>query len=290
MQKLREMLEQGPTFSFEFFPPKTDKGRENLRQAISELESLQPSFVSVTYGAGGSTRGTTKEIVSEINETTPLTPVPHLTCIAHTRSELRGILAGYHEEGLRTVLALHGDPPRDNPDIEPGELERAVELVRLAREVGDFSVAVAAHPEGHPNAPDMATDRKHQAAKLKEADAGITQFFFDPQHYFRFMDDLERLGVDTPIIAGVIPVTNAKQVQKFAAMSGAEFPTKLAERLEAAGDDPDEVRRIGVEAATETTQQLLDQGVPGIHFYTLNRAQAVCEVYEHLGIPAGARA
>jgi methylenetetrahydrofolate reductase (NADPH) len=284
MTRIRDLIDRGPTLSFEFFPPKNEEGRQRLRQTVRELGTLEPSFGSVTYGAGGSTRDATQEIVADLQADGQIMPMPHLTCIAHTRSELRTILAGYRDQGLDNILALHGDPPRDNPDIEPGDLRLAVELVELARDVGDFCVAVAAHPEGHPKAPDLDTDRKHQAAKLKEADFAVTQFFFRVEDYFRLVDDMERLGVDTPIIPGVIPVTNATQTKRFAEMAGAAFPEDLLERFEAVGDDAAAARRIGVELATEICQALIEQGAPGLHLYTLNRADACREVYTNLGI------
>lgn len=283
MKHIRELLEAGRTLSFEFFPPKTEAGEQRLARTISELEPLEPSFASVTYGAGGSTRDRTQDIVREIHGRGAMLAMPHLTCIAHGRDELRAILAGYRDEGIENVLALHGDPPRDNPDIAPGDLRWAAELVELVREVHDFSVGVAAHPEGHPRAPDTATDRRHQAAKLRVADFGVTQFFFRAEDYLRLVDDMERMGVDTPIIAGVIPITDARQVQRFAAMSGAALPTELVERLERAGD-PEEVKRIGVEVATDLCQRLLDEGAPGLHVYTLNRSEAARALHRNLGL------
>ena len=284
MRTITDMLAQGPTRSFEFFPPKTEKGEAVLRATVEDLQGLDPSFVSVTYGAGGSTRENTQRIVGELAEAGQVLPMPHLTCIGHSREELAGILAGYRDQGLRNVLALHGDPPRDNPDLASGDLTRAAQLIDLAREVGDFCVGVAAHPEGHPKAPDRETDRRHQAAKLAVADFGITQFFFDVEDYLRLVDDLERLGVDTPIIAGVIPITDPGQVAKFAAMAGATVPDSVATRIEQAGDDAAEVRRIGVDIATEISQRLLDEGAPGLHIYTLNRPEASRAVYEKLGV------
>ncbi len=286
MTKIAELLDQGKTLSFEFFPPKTDKGRDRLRETITELEPLEPSFTSVTYGAGGSTRERTVDAVTELNESDSITVMPHLTCIGHTREELTELVGAYGRQGIQNVLALRGDPPKDAPDMEPGDLERAAELVELVREVGDFSVGVAAHPEGHPLAPDMESDRQHQAAKLKVADFGVTQFFFRVEDYLRFVDEMERRGVETPIIAGVIPITDANQIQRFAAMSGADMPSELVERLDAHADDPDEVRRIGVDVATELSDRLLAEGAPGLHIYTLNRAEAPRAVHENLELVA----
>ncbi|QBI21362.1 5,10-methylenetetrahydrofolate reductase [Egibacter rhizosphaerae] len=283
--KIGELLAAGPTYSIELFPPKTDQGRANLQGALEELTPFGLSFVSVTYGAGGSTQDRTQTIVDDAVGA-GYTTMPHLTCIGSSRAHLRGLLTGYHHKGRRNVLALHGDAPKDNPELtDVGELKRAWELVELAREVADFSVGAAAHPEGHPAAPDRETDRKHQAAKLQLADFGVTQFFFRAEDYLAFIEDLSALGVETPIIPGIIPITDAKQVQKFAAMSGAEVPAELATRLDTVADDPDEVRRIGVDTATDLAKRLLDEGAPGLHLYALNRAQATSEVLRNLGLP-----
>lgn len=290
MARIGDQIERGRTLSFEFFPPKTEQGLVNLREAVNDLAKRDPTFVSVTYGAGGSTREKTEEIVTEINRNTGVTPMPHLTCIAHARGELEAILRRYRREGIQNVLALHGDLPKDNPDIESGDLTRAAQLVELIRGIGDFSVGVAAHPEGHPKAPDLETDRRHQAEKLKVADFGITQFFFRAEDYLRFVEEMDAHGVDTPIIAGVIPVTDAKQTARFAEMAGADFPADLAERFEAVEDDPDEVRRIGVDVATEVCQRVLDAGAPGLHLYALNRSEAVGELCDNLGFGAMAPA
>ncbi|MDP9022676.1 MAG: methylenetetrahydrofolate reductase [NAD(P)H] [Actinomycetota bacterium] len=283
------MLARGRTFSFEFFPPKTDEGERNLRAALEELEPLRPSFVSVTYGAGGSTRDRTHRIVVDILEHTSMTPMAHLTTVAHTRAELTDILRSYRDANVENILALRGDPPRnvDPDDVPPSELLHAVDLVRLARDVGEFSVGVAAHPEGHPESHgDLDSDRRYLAAKLREADFGITQFFFRADDYLAMLDDLHRLGMDRPVIPGIMPVTNVGQVQRFAELSGAEFPADLAARLHAVADDPDQVRRIGVEVATEMCDELLAAGAPGLHFYTLNRSTATREIYANLGLPA----
>ncbi|MBW3662619.1 MAG: methylenetetrahydrofolate reductase [NAD(P)H] [Actinobacteria bacterium] len=283
---MAELLRRGRTYSFEFFPPKTDEGDANLRQTLNELEPLTPSFVSVTYGAAGSTRDRTHRLVVDILHKTSMPPMAHLTSYAHTRAELRAILQRYHEAGVSNILALRGDPPRDDPDAPVGDLGHAIELVRLAREVGgdDFTIGVAAHPEGHPLSDDLETDRKHLAAKLMEADFGITQFFFRADDYLRMVDDLADLGIDTPVIPGVMPVTNVGQIERFAQLSGAAFPRDLAERLHAVEDHPEEVRRIGVDVATQMCIELLEHGAPGLHFYTLNRSTATREIHANLGL------
>lgn len=286
MALIRDLLADGFTVSFEFFPPRTDEAERQLEKAIRELEPLHPSFVSVTYGAGGSTRERTRDIVIGIERDTSLTAMAHLTCVGHTRAELRALLDEYRAGGVSNILALAGDPPADG-SLPVGDFRYALELVELVREVGGFSVGVAAHPELHPRSPDRDTDRRHLAEKLRAADFGVTQFFFDAEHHLRMVDELAARGCDTPVIPGIIPVTNASQVQRFAQLAGAEFPRWLAERIEAVADDPAAVRAIGVEVATDLGRRLLDEGVPGLHFYTLNRSTATREVAANLGL-AGA--
>ncbi|MDY7102090.1 MAG: methylenetetrahydrofolate reductase [NAD(P)H] [Actinomycetota bacterium] len=283
MAKISELLAGGRTFSFEFFPPKTDKARATLEKTIHELEPLNPSFVSVTYGAGGSTRDATRDIVLDIENTTSLTAMAHLTCMGHTTDDLRRLLEEYRAEGLSNILALAGDPPADGSPVT-GDFTYASELVELVRSVGDFSIGVAAHPELHPRSTAEADDRRYLAAKLAQADFGITQFFFEAEHYLRMVESLTELGCDKPVIPGVIPVTNGSQVARFAALAGADFPQWLADRIEPVADDPDEVAKIGVEVATELSQQLLDAGAPGLHFYTLNRSLATRRIYANLGL------
>ncbi|MBA2528638.1 MAG: methylenetetrahydrofolate reductase [NAD(P)H] [Euzebyales bacterium] len=287
MTTIRELLATGrPSFSFEFFPPKTDDGEAVLWQAVRELEPLAPTFVSVTYGAGGSTRDRTVRIVRRIATETTLEPVAHLTCVGATRDEVRAVVGDYAEAGIGNVLALRGDPP-EGPQgpwrCTPGGLEHAEDLVRLLHEEGDFCVGVAAFPEGHPSAPDRQTDIKYLVRKCAAgADFAVTQFFFSPADYFRLVEDAARLGCDVPIIPGVMPVTNVGQIERFAALSGATFPPRLAARLRAVADRPEAVRAIGVEVAATLCRQLLDGGAPGIHFYTLNRSTATREIYAAL--------
>lgn len=272
-----------PLVSFEFFPPKTEEAEATLERTLRDLEPLYPSFVSVTYGAGGSTRERTHDLIVRLITGTSLNPMAHLTCAGHTRTELVELLERYRDEGLDNVLALRGDPPAEL-DLPDGDLAHAIDLVALIREVGPFSVAVAAHPEGHPACPDPKLDRDRQAAKLAAADLAITQFFFEPEVYERFVADMDARGVTTPIIPGVMPVTNLKQVARMAELSGAAFPDALRARLERGGDDPDAVRRIGIEAATECCEALLALGAPGLHFYTLNRSTATLDITANLGI------
>lgn len=286
---IAELLAAATTYSFEFFPPKDTAAEAQLARTLSDLEPLQPSFVSITYGAGGSTRDRTHDLVVDILRRTTMTPMAHLTCVGHTRSELVDILGRYRRDGVRNVLALRGDPPAGAPG-SLGDLHHALELVELAREVGPFSIGVAAHPEGHPQAPDRKTDRQHLAAKLARADFAVTQFFFRREDYLSLVDDLAARGVTKPVIPGIMPVTNVAQIERFAALSGAEVPARLQARLHAAADDPAEVRRIGVAAATQLCADLLAAGAPGLHFYTLNRSTATREIWGALGLPTAAAA
>jgi methylenetetrahydrofolate reductase (NADPH) len=279
-----DLLAEGPTVSFEFFPPRTPEAAATLRTTIAELAPLEPSFVSVTYGAGGSTRELTHRLVVDLLED-GINPVAHLTAVQHTIEELTSIVAGYRDAGVRNVLALRGDAPA-GVDEPLRALEHAIDLVQLVRRHAGAgaSVGVAAHPEGHPDATSLADDRQHLATKLEVADFAVTQFFFAAEDYLRLVEDLDALDCRRPIVPGVMPVTNLAQIERFAALSGATFPTWLAERLLAVGDDPAAVRAIGVEAATELCMDLMDAGAPGLHFYTLNRSTATREVAANLGI------
>ena len=284
---VKELLAQrGRSFSFEFFPPKTDEGEQQLWEAIGELRDLSPTFVSVTYGAGGSTRDRTIRITQRIARESGITAAAHLTCVGSTVEELRDVIRQIGEAGIRNVMALRGDPPGGprEPWVQtPGGLRHADELVALLKEEGDFCVGVAAFPEKHPEAPDFATDVKHLVGKFAAgADFAITQFFFRAQDYFDLVAAVRAEGCDAPIIAGIMPVTNLNQIERMSALSGADFPDDLAARLRAVEDDPEAVRRIGVEFATALCQEVLDGGAPGIQFYTLNRSTATREVFAGL--------
>jgi methylenetetrahydrofolate reductase (NADPH) len=287
MAKIVDILGAGPSSSFEFFPPKTPAAEGQLELALLELEPLQPSFVSVTYGAGGSTRERTHDLVARINQDTSMTGMAHLTCAAHARSELEGIVMRYRDAGIENILALGGDPPKDL-NLPPGDLKHATELVALIRSIGDFSVGVAVHPEGHPASANARDDRQRQAEKLAVADFGLSQFFFDADVWFEFLGDLDALGVTTPVIPGIMPVTNAKSVKRMSEMAGAEFPRWLEQRLLAVEDDEAAMRAVGIEAATDLCRDLAAGGVDSFHFYTLNRSTATREIYANLGRePAG---
>ena len=286
MARIGDLLAAGRTYSFEFSPPKTAAASLSLGHTIAELEPLGPSFVSVTYGAGGSTREHTRDTVLWVRRETEVPPMAHLTCVGHNRDEISAIVSTYVEAGVENVLALGGDPPKDPSEARPSDYEHAIDLVEQLRAEANLSLGVAAHPEGHPRSPDLATDRRHLAEKLRLADFAITQFFFDIEHYVSLVNDLADLGVTKPVLPGIMPVTNIAQVTRMAELSGAEFPAWLRDRLEAASD-PEDMRRIGIEAATELCAALLETGAPGLHFYTLNKSSATREIYAQLGLPVG---
>jgi methylenetetrahydrofolate reductase (NADPH) len=251
---------------------------------LDDLRQLKPSFVSVTYGAGGSTRDTTHDIVVRINQELGVTAMAHLTCAAHTRGALEELVARYADEGIENILALGGDPP-SGYDGPPGELTYATDLVDLVRAIGDFSVGVAAHPEPHPRSVSIEADRVHTAAKLAEADFAITQFFFEARHYFDLVDSVGKLGVHKPIIPGIMPATSISSIARMSQLQGSEFPEWLAAKLRAVEDDgPEAVRAVGVAEATKLCEELRDGGVPGFHFFTLNRSPATREIYANLGL------
>lgn len=284
---IRELLATGHrSFSFEFFPPKTDEGEAQLWRAIRELEPLRPTFVSVTYGAGGSTRDRTIRIVQRIATETSIIAMAHLTCVAASHDAVREVIRQIMDARIRNVLALRGDMPgRPGAPFEPHPdgLRHAEDLVRLLHDEGDFCVGVAAHPEGHPESPDLATDVKYLAQKCAAgADFAVTQFFFDAADYFALAEAAAQVDCHVPIIPGVMPVTNVRQIERFAQLSGAAFPPDLAARLHAVEEDPAAVRAIGVEVATALCRELLAGGAPGIHFYTLNRSTATREIFHNL--------
>ena len=284
MARIGDLLAAGRTYSFEFFPPKTDAAQLSLGRTIAELEPLAPSFVSVTYGAGGSTRQRTHEVVTWVRKETTVTPMAHLTCHGHTRAEIAGIVEDYRSARVENLLALGGDPPKDPADIRPSDYGYATDLLDDLAGT-DFSIGVAAHPEIHPRSPSRAVDRDHLAAKLRRADFAITQFFFTTEHYVRMMDELAARGIDKPVVPGIMPVTNTGAMMRMAAMNGTDVPGWLRDRL-ADVTDPDEIRRIGVDVATTMSAELLEAGAPGLHFYTLNRSTATREIYANLGLVA----
>jgi methylenetetrahydrofolate reductase (NADPH) len=266
-----------PIFSFEFFPPKTDEGERNLRASLEALGRLEPAFVSVTYGAGGSTRHRTVELTKWIKQDLGIEAMAHLSCVGATREELQAILDGIAEAGIENVLALRGDPPRGQTEWQPhpGGLRYSTELAALISSGYPFSVGAACFPEVHPEAPDMAHDLRFLKEKIAQgASFLITQLFFDNELYFRFVEEARAAGIEAPIIPGIMPITDANQIQTITGMCGASIPGGLLDQLEARAGDPDAVLQLGVSYATLQCAELLARGAPGIHFYTLNRSPA----------------
>jgi methylenetetrahydrofolate reductase (NADPH) len=288
---VRECLSSGqPTFSFEFMPPKTDEEARRLWQTIRELEPLQPSFVSVTYGAGGSTRDRTIAITEQIAADTTLLPVAHLTAVNHSVAELRTIIGRLADAGIVNMLALRGDPPGDPMGewvAHPDGLEFAADLVSLVRQHGDFCVGVAAFPYKHPRSVGIEDDTERLVQKLQAgADYAITQMFFQADDYLRLRDRVAAAGSDAPILAGLMPVTSMRTIERSEQLSGAPFPPALAEQFAAVAGDPKAVRALGIEQASVLARRLLDEGIPGIHLITFNQSKATREVWANLALSA----
>lgn len=284
----RARRESRPAVSFEFFPPKDAVGEELLWEAVRRVEQVEPDYVSVTYGAGGGSQDRTVRVTQRLSRETTLTVMAHLTCVGRSRSQLRHVVGAYADSGVRSVLALRGDPP-GGPNTEwvpcADGLDRAVDLVRLIQGLGRFSVGVAAFPDKHPESPSLEHDARILALKAEAgAQFAVTQFFFEAEPFLRLRDAVAATGVGLPLVAGIMPVTNARQIRRFAELQGTPFPAWLAERVQAVEDDPAAVRAVGVEAATELSRRLLAEGVEALHFYTLNRSTATLEVHRALGL------
>ena len=279
--QIRDILARSRPYSFEFFPPKTDETARQLEATLRELEPLDPGFVSVTYGAGGSTRERTHDLVLSINDETSMTAMAHLTCAAHSQAELVEIVQRYERSSVENILALGGDPPKDAATPQ-GELTYALELVELIRSIGEFSVGVAAYPQPHARAASLTDDRARTAEKLAHSDFAITNFFFDPEQYFELISALRDRGIDKPVVPGIMPVLSIKATQRMAEMQGSEFPAWMLERLTANGDDPAAIREAGITEATRLCTTLLAAGAPGLHFYTLNGSTATREIVARL--------
>jgi len=284
--RLRELYSRPEkTFSVEFFPPKTDKGEESLFEEIAVLKQLKPSFCSVTYGAGGSTRGKTVELVERIHRECRLEVMCHLTVVGQSKNEVRAVLAGLKEKGIENIIALGGDPPQGVVDWvpHPDGFSHSVELVREAASYRWFSIAVAGFPEVHPRALSREADLKYLKEKVDAgADVVITQLFFDNEDFYRYVDDLQKLGVRAPIVPGILPVLSALQVRRFTSVCGARIPPRLERLLAKVEEDDEGAARLGIDYATEQCERLLSFGVPGIHFYSLNKSRSVKAIFENL--------
>lgn len=295
---IREIFQrQRTTFSFEFFPPKTPQAAERLFGTIAELEALRPTFVSVTYGAGGSTRDLTNDLVVRLRDETSLNPMPHLTCVGHGEAEIAAILERYARHAISNILALRGDAPRGSADHDHAAdaYRRAVDLVACIRRFNDsgahphrsgFGIGVAGFPEGHPETPNRLVELDHLKAKVDAgADFIITQMFFDNRDFYDFRDRCRLAGIHVPIVAGIMPITSLPGMKRMAELAlGARFPAALIRAVNRTGGDPDAVQRVGVHWATEQCRDLLDHEVAGIHFYTLNSSKATQQVYATLGV------
>jgi methylenetetrahydrofolate reductase (NADPH) len=279
---IHQLLAEGPTRSFEYFPTKSEEEAQVLAATLRDLADLHPSFVSVTYRGGAASRQRTFDLVTRMQRDDHLTAMAHLICVGHTRAEMREMLENYVTAGVQNVMALGGDIP-DDPALVASEFTHAIDLVELAREVGEFSIGVAAHPQGHPRSPDLASDRQYLAEKLRLADFAVTQFFFYAEEWANLVAELGELGVEKPVLPGIMPVTTLSGAQRMAAM-GASVPASLMERLESAHHrgGPAAVRAEGIKAATELCEALLAHGAPGLHFYTLNRSTATREIHAAL--------
>ena len=286
--QIKDLLARGrPTFSFEFFPPRTEEAARQLEHTIAQLRELKPTFVSVTYGAGGSTRDRTIEIVSRVKREAGIEAMAHLTCVGSTRDDLAGVLERIGEAGIENVLALRGDPPKGQTEFKAveGGFRFASELVRFIRDRHNSTLCLggACYPEKHPECGNPAVDLMNLKRKVDEGlDFVITQLFFNNRHYFEFVERARRAGIKVPIIAGIMPITNASQIERFMVGCGATIPFELAEELDRRRNDPNAVLELGIAHATAQCIDLLKQGAPGIHFYTLNRSTATREIYAAL--------
>lgn len=282
MTAIADLIARGRTRSLEFFPPRTAEAERQFHAAVGELVDLAPSFASVTYGALGTTRDSTRDLVVGMNARHPFPTMAHLTCVGHTRAEIVALLDEYARRGVGNILALGGDPPADGSP-PGGEFTHAIELVELIRDhPGAFCVGVAAHPELHPRSADREGDRRNLAAKLRLADFAVTQFFFDVGHYRALVQDLADLGCDAPVIAGVMPFVSVPGLRRMAAMNRTDIPSDLSLRLDLVADDPAAVAELGVETAARLCAELADAGAPGIHLYTLNRSASVRRLWDGL--------
>ena len=284
MTRITRLLDAGSTLSFEFSAPRDEPGADRLRRTLAVLARHSPAFMSVTYGAGGATRGPTRDWVRTIRDDFGVEAMPHLTCVAHTRDEIARIIDDYQSDGIDNILALRGDLPQ-GVETPTQAFNTAAELTDFIRQRADWDIAVAAHPEGHPMAASVEADLAHQSAKLAQADFAITQFGYRAEYYDQFVNQLDARGVDTPVIPGIMPPTNIASIERMSTLNATEFPTEIQERLQRAASAA-ERREIGVEVAANLGRELLELGAPGLHIYTMNFARAASEVASALGWPA----
>ena len=286
--KIKDILESKRTISCEFFPPRDSDGIPAVLRTAGRIRSYNPDFVSVTYGAGGSTRAFTEEITSSLKRDTDLEVMAHLTCVAQTEEEVHTALVRLDELGIENVIALRGDPPTGQDNFVPAEggFKHATELLRHVRDNFEFCLAAACYPEGHVESSDLITDMNYVKMKVENgADFLVTQLFYDNQDFFRLMERAETLGIDVPIIAGILPILNTNQIRRFTSLCGSKIPDELDIQLERYVDDDDAVRELGIEYATRQVQELWDQGIAGVHFYVLNRNYSVSKILDNLKLP-----
>jgi methylenetetrahydrofolate reductase (NADPH) len=285
--KIKDILKKKKTISCEFFPPREAEGIPNVLRTIDRVKVFRPDFVSVTYGAGGSTRVFTEEITMQVKQETDLEVMAHLTCVGQTKEEIHQVLERLDRAGIENVIALRGDPPRGQTNFVPvpGGFQHATDLIQHIRQNFRFGVAAACYPEGHIESPDRHTDIKFARLKVdKGADFLITQLFYDNDYFFKFMELAQRAGISVPIIPGVLPILSAPQIRRFTALCGASIPPELDRQLDRYGEDDNAVRELGIEYATRQVRELWDSGVPGIHFYVLNRSYSVSKILRNLGL------
>ena len=286
--KIKHILQEKRTVSCEFFPPREEDGIPTVFRAIDRVSDFNPDFISVTYGAGGSTRAFTERITTQVKQDTDLEVMAHLTCVAQTKDEVQGVLGRLDEAGIENVIALRGDPPRGEATFVPveGGFHHATELIEHIRAHFGFGLAAACYPEGHTESPDLDWDIRYAREKVdRGADFLISQLFYDNRYFFDFLERAEQAGINVPIIPGVLPILNTAQIRRFTSLCGATIPAELDRQLEQYADDDNAVRELGVEYATNQVRELWDEGVPGVHFYVLNRSYSVSRILSNLNLP-----
>lgn len=286
--KISDILSERRSVSFEFYPPKEATGIPSVFRAIDRLKPYRPDFISVTYGAGGSTRAFTEEIAVGANEDPDLVVMAHITCSSQTKEDVHSVLKRLDAVGIENVIALRGDPPRDQPRFVPAVdgFAHATDLIQHIREGFDFGIAAACYPEGHPESPDLDSDLEYVKMKVDlGAELLITQLFYDNSDFYSFMEKVEKVNIRVPVVAGVLPVISASQARRFTAACGASIPPRLSDLLDRFADDDGAMRQAGVEYATEQVRDLWDNGVAGVHFYALNRSYSISGILNNLGIP-----